>query len=331
MSLIELKQVALDAANNKVQGNYSTNDTNEAIRAAMKEVIGSDQITYKQYRRMDTELFEFIEETVTPIVHTKLEELFARFAEVRNIAYGDQNKFLVPNTELFRVATIAEGSGNIRRKRLDSTEFEVELSQIAVGIYEEFNRFLAGRVDWAMYTNRIAQSFARDMAHRVSSALYGSFDDLGSVYAQSVASDDAAVKTAVLEVASHVEAENGNVIILGSKAALAKLKPEYYSDAQAGERNQIGYFGMVDGYEVMAIEQFHHNGTDDFAVDNKSLLILPNANEKIVKIVLEGQPIIREVSGLDTFREDMQVQFDMIDRAGVMVMAPNKYGMVKFA
>lgn len=331
MGLIELKQVALDAAQNKVQGNYSTNDTNEAIRKAMIEVIGSDKITYKQYRRMNTELFEFIEETVTPIVHTKLEELFNRFAEVRNIAYGDQNKFTVPNTELFRVATIAEGSGNIRRKRLDSTEFEVELSSMAVGIYEEFNRFLAGRVDWATYTERIAQSFARDLAHRISAALYGSFDELGSVYAKSVGAGDAEIKEAVLDVAAHVEAENGNVIILGSKAALAKLKPEYHSDEQAGERNRVGYFGFVDGYEVMAIEQFHHNGTDEFAVDNKSLLILPNADEKIVKVVLEGQPIIREVSGTDTFREDMQVQFDMIDRAGVLVLAPNKYGMVKFA
>lgn len=328
MSLLNLKQVAIDTAENKVKGNFSADQGTEAIRAAMIETFGTDHLTYKQYRRMPNEFFEFIEETITPYVHKKLEETFSQFAEVRNIAYGDQNKFLVPNTELFKIATIAEGSGNIRRKRLDSEEFEVEVRSMAAGIYEELNRFLAGRVDWAMYVSKLADSFSRDMAQRISSALYGSFDDLSAPYKVSDASAD--IKGSVLEVAEHVEAEYGTVVIVGTKSALSKLKPEYFSDAQAGERNNTGYFGVVDGYEVMAMPQFHLNGTDEFAIDAKTILVLPTAGEKIVKVIIEGDAIVRETTGGESFREDMQVQHDIIQRAGVAVIAPRKYGMVKF-
>lgn len=331
MSLLDLKQVAIDTAENKVKGQFSADQGTEAIRAAMVETFGTDHLTYKQYRRMPAEFFEFIEETITPHVHKKLEETFNQFAEVKNIGYGDMNKFHVPNTELFPVATIAEGSGNIRRKRLDNEEFEVEVRSMSAGIYEELNRFLAGRVDWAMYVSKLADSFSRDMAQRISTALYGSFSTLGSTYAVSASTADAsALKEKTLGVAEHVEAEYGTVTIVGTKSALAKLKPEYYSDAQAGERNNTGYFGVVDGYEVLAMPQFHKNGTDEFGVDSQTLLVLPTSGEKIVKVVIEGDAIVREVAGSDSHREDMQVQHDVIQRAGVMIVAPRKYGMVKF-
>src|SRR5699024_8079578 len=149
----------------------------------------------------------FIEEVITPATHKQLEETFNQFAEVRSIPYGDQNKFLVPNTELFPAATIAEGSGNIRRKRLEGSEFTVELSTVAIGIYEELVRFLAGRVDWPTYIQKLVDSFERDIAERISAALYGSFDKLADVYKATVGADAADMKEQVLDIAAHVEAE----------------------------------------------------------------------------------------------------------------------------
>lgn len=330
-NLLELKQVAIDTAENKVKGNFSSEDTSDAIRQAMIELFGTDKPTYKEFRRNKIEIFEFIEETITPVMHNRLEQTFYEFAEFKNINYGDENLFKVPDTNLFPVATIAEGAGDIRRKRLDSAEFSVEIGSIAAGIYEELVRFLAGRVDWAAYVQRLADSFAKDLALRISAALYGSFDELGDVYSASNAGDDAALKAQVLEIAAHVEAEYGEVTILGTKSALARLKPEYSSNEQDGERNRAGYFATVDGYDTLAIPQFHKNGTDEFAIDEKTILILPTLGEKIVKVVIEGNAIVREANGSEISREDMRVQYDVIQRVGTMVVAPRKYGMVKFS
>lgn len=330
----KLKAVAIDAATGKMQGNYSAKEGSEKIRQAMVELFGTDKIDYKTFRNPNTkvEFFAFVEETVTPIVHKKLEETFEKFAEFRNIGYGDEQKFLVPNTELFNVATIAEGSGNIRRKRLEGSEYTVDVSSFAVGIYEEFNRFLAGRVDWATYVQKMADSLSRDIALRISQALYGSFDVLSSTYRASILSTqtETDLKDAVLEIASHVEAEHGAAVILGTKSAIAKLKPDYSNNEQDGERNLAGYFGVVDGYNTMAMPQFHINNTDEFAIDANTILILPEVDEKIVKVVVEGTAIMREANGGEMFRDDMRVNLDIIQRAGVLVLNPRKYGMVKF-
>ena len=326
----DLIQVAIDTAQGTVQGNFSAREGSEAIREAMVEMFGTSKLDYKTFRRHKNDVFEFIEETVTPATHKKLEETFAKFADFRSVPYGDQNKFLVPNTELFPVATIAEGSGNIRRKRLEGSEFTVEVSNVAVGIYEELVRFLAGRVDWAMYVQKLVDSFERDIAQRISSALYGSFDELGESYSASVGADAPTMKEEVMDIAAHVEAEHGSVVIVGTKSALKKLDPEYYSDGQAGARNQQGYFATIDGYDALAMPQFHKSGTDEFAIDNDSILILPQPDEKIVNVVLEGTAIVREANGSETSREDLQVQYDVIQRVGVLVINARKYGMVKF-
>lgn len=327
----ELIELSIDTARGKVQGDFSTKAGSDAIREAMISLFGTDKLTYRAYREHKNELFAFIEETITPTTHKKLEETFSKFAEVRSIAYGDENKFLVPNNELFKAATIATGSGNIRRKRLEGTEFSVELSNVAIGIYEELGRFLAGRVDWAMYTQKLVDSFERDIAQRISAALYGSFDRLGDVYSASIAVDAPDMKEKVLDIAAHVEAEHGSVVIVGTKAALAQLKPEYHSDAESGERNQKGYFATVDGYETIALAQFHKVGTDEFGIDNNTILILPQPEEKLVKVVFEGVALVRETNGGETDREDMQVRFDVIQRVGVLVINPRKYGMVRFS
>lgn len=319
--------VAIDAAQGKLHSNYTQADASETIREAMEKLFGTRNIDYKTFRRHKVEIFEFIEETITPAVHTKLEETFNRFAEFRSIPYGDAKRFNVPSSELFKVATIAEGSWNIRRQRLEGADFEIETQSIASGFYEELSRFLAGRVDWAMYVNTLIRSFERDIAIRISNALYGAYDTLTAPYVASVSGGDA--KEQVLEVASRVEAENGSVVIIGTRSALSQLEPEYFSDAQAGRRNELGYFGIVDGYDVMSLPQYHVPGTNEFGVKNDMLLILPQADEKLVKVILEGNALMREVAGDSDAREDMQMQYDVIQRVGVGVLTARQFGMVK--
>ena len=330
-NLLKLKEVAMDMAQGRFNGGdeYSVEDGNKALRQELINYFGTDKLTYRQYRRDKVELFELIEDTITPAVQRRLEDVFYDFAEFDTIPYGDQKAFDVPNPELFRVGTIAEGEGNIRRTRIESGRMMVTTHSMATGFYEELVRFIAGRVDWADLVDRVVRSFERDMAQRIAAALYGSFNDLNDLYGKSIAASKDTLKEEILEIASHVEAEHGSVVILGTKTAVAKLEPKYHSDAQAGERNNRGYFGVVDGYEVISMPQIHKPGTDEFAVKDDMILILPNENEKLVKVVLEGEAIVREANGTESSRSDMQMQHDVIQRAGVGVMTPNKYGMVK--
>lgn len=325
----ELKKIAIAAARGNATTNFSNKDLSDSIREKMIEQFGSDELDYRTYRANKYELFAFIEDTIAPVVNDRTAEIFGQFAEYKNIAFGDQNKFIVDDIQLFPIATISLGNGNVLRKRLDTDELVVEMQTIGAGVYEELTRFLAGRTDWAKLTSRLADSFVNDIAKRISEALYGSVSKLGSTYKANVSADDVAFKQKVLEIADHVEAANGAATIVGTKAALRKLKPEDVSDQQKGEKNVTGYFGHVDGVEAIALPQFHKAGTDDFGIRNDVVFILPSSNEKLIKVVQDGLYLVREENGSEGYRTDMQVSFDVITRVGVAVITGAKYGAVE--
>lgn len=327
----ELKKVAIAAGRGDATTNFSNNDLSNTIREKMIEEFGTDTLDYRTYRAHKVQLFEFIEDTIAPVVNDRTSEVFGQFAEYKNLAFGDTNKFIVEDIQLFPVATISLGNGNVLRKRLDTDELVVPMHTIGAGVYEELVRFLAGRTDWAKLTTRLADSFINDIAQRIAEALYGSVDKLNSTYKGNVSGKDEDVKAKVIEIADHVEAANGQAVIVGTKAALRKLKPEVSSDQQKGDKNVSGYFGHVDGYETIALPQFHKAGTDDFGIKNDVIFILPNTDEKLVKVVQDGHYIVREENGSEGYRTDMQVSFDVITRAGVAVITGAKYGAVELS
>lgn len=326
----EILALASDVAQGQVQ-NYSVKDGSEVIRQAMKERFGADTLSYQAYREHKNELFAFIEQTITPIVNDKTKEVFGQFAEFKNIALGDKEKFHVTDRELFPVNTISLGNGNVTRHRLDADEFEIEMGVISVGTYEELILFMAGRTDWATFIQRAADSIVNDIYKRIAEAFSASVKGLTGVYKAAVASSSGldTVREKALGVADHVEAANGAAMLVGTKAALRKLKPEFYSDAEAGARNSQGYFGLVDGYQVFQLPQFHKNGSDEFALSDDQILVLP-AFEKLVKVAI-GETIVREANGTENNRQDMQMQHDVITPVGVSVITASKFGVVELS
>jgi hypothetical protein len=318
----EIVKLSLDLYKGQVT-NYSAKESNEVLRKALVELAGGNEtITYKQFRKVKPEFFEILEEMITPIVVEGLENQFSDFAEIRNLAWGETNVFHVENSALFKVATIADGTGNLRRQRIDNGEFTVDTKTKGVKIYEELYRFLAGRIDWVSLVNKVAKSYQLQIANDVYDALYGSFSKLNSTYGVSSAYDE----TKLVELAQHVEAGTGaNVIILGTKAALSKVAPSVVGDASKDARNKMGFYGEFNGFELREIKQAHKAGTDTFAIDNNFLLVVPTLDNKLVKIVNEGDALIEE--GQAT--ADKSKEYEFLMKSGVAVVSSTKYGIYK--
>lgn len=335
MSLLnkELMAVAIAAAKGEVATNFSNKDLSDKIREKMVEEFGTSEFNRKVFRKNQTAIFEFVEETIAPIVNDRTQEVFGRFAEYRNLAFGDVNKFFIEDIKTFPIATISTGNGNVLRHRLDNQELTIKMDVVGAGVYEELVRFMAGRTDWAVLTARLAESFIVDINKRITEALYGAMSKLSADWKKNGAfSGEGELKAAVLEIADKVDAAHGNAIIVGTKQALRKLKPEFYSDVQAGERNNVGIFSHVDGYETLELPQFFKAGTEEFGVDNDIIFVLPNANEKIVKVVQSGDyEFLRTENGSETYRTDMQVTHDVITSVGVAVLTGAYYGAVEIA
>lgn len=331
-------KLAVDLAKGKVE-NFSAQESNDTLRKAFADLMefsleGNGTIDRKTFRKHKVEIFEILEEVINETLQEGLKNQFDGFAEYRNLAWGDENLFKTPANQIFRVSLVSDGNGNIRRQRLrDGQEFSVSLDTYAIKIGEDFHRFLAGRVQWAELMAGIAESFKRDLTQKIANAVMNSYGTLGygATYHNtfSTTGTDAFSEQDLLEMAMHIEARTGSkVAVYGTKLALRKLNPQYRTEALDNDRHNRGYYASVAGIPLREIEQSHEYGSDNFAVSNDFILLLPENADKMVKVINEGDAIIQDQqAGVSS---DMMQEYFIANRFGIAVICTKVFGFVKF-
>jgi len=328
----QLVKLAVDVAKGHVQ-KYSLDEANETLRNAFADLAGfskdgSGRIDYKTFRRHKIEIFEIIEEVITEVIEEGLRDQFSNFVEYRNLNYGDTNVFRVPANNLFRIALISDDNGNLRRQRLkDGQEFTVQVAPYGAKIGEDFYRFLAGRVDWMELMQTLSKSFQVDLTNRIYDAIMGSYGIYNATYHETFTNPP--TEDQLVEKVMHLQARTGeNVVVYGTKLALRKLAPNATSDAMIDARNRVGYYGTIAGIELREIPQAHKIGTDEFAIDNNFILLLPESGDRMVKVVNEGQPIIQDQQAGKT--ADMMQEYMVMNRFGIAVICSKAFGFIKW-
>lgn len=137
----EIVKLAVDAYKGSVE-KYSVAQSQEALRQALVEANGgSTKLNYKAIRDGKCNgFFALIEEILTKTVVEGLsgDEFFNALVDFRNVAEGDQNIFLVEDSNLFVVDDTADGTQGVRRQRLGGTsEVSIPTTLKTVRIYEE--------------------------------------------------------------------------------------------------------------------------------------------------------------------------------------------------
>ena len=292
----EIVKLAIDAYKGSVE-KYSVGQSQEALRQALVEANGgSTKLDYKAIRDGKCNgLFALIEEILSRTVVEGLtgDEFFNALVDFRNVAEGDQNIFIVEDSNLFVIDDVANGTQGIRRQRLGgSNEVSIPTTMKMVRIYEELNRVLAGRVDFNHFINVVAESFRQKMLNDIYTLWSGATaDDLGGVaYFPAAGSYN---EDELLELISHVEAAAGGktATIVGTKKALRALKDAIDGDVAKNDLYNLGYVGKFYGTPVVATPNRHKVGTTDFVFADDVLTIIAG-DDKPIKFVYEGDPIV---------------------------------------
>lgn len=292
----EIVKLAIDAYKGRVE-KYSVGQSQEVLRQALVEANGgSTKLDYKAIRDGKCNgLFALIEEILSRTVVEGLtgDEFFNALVDFRNVAEGDQNIFIVEDSNLFVIDDVANGTQGIRRQRLGgSNEVSIPTTMKMVRIYEELNRILAGRVDFNHFINVVAESFRQKMLNDIYTLWSGATaSDLGGVaYFPAAGSYD---EDELLELISHVEAAAGGktATIVGTKKALRALKDAIDGDVAKNDLYNLGYVGKFYGTPVVATPQRHKVGSTDFVFDDDVLTIIAG-DDKPIKFVYEGDPIV---------------------------------------
>ena len=322
----EIQKLSLDLYNGNVE-KYSNEEANEVLRQAINDACGG---TFTKNTFMDNKgkVFQILEDTLSIATGYTLYERFEDLAEIHDVALGDTIEFTIEDTDLFKISTISVGNRDIRRQKLYGKKLTVSVEKLAVKIYEDLDRFLAGRINWANMIDRVAASFANEIGIRIYNSVYSAYDSLTAPY--QVAMSGTFDEAKLIDAIAHVEASTGKPAkVLGTKAMLGKITDAEVSDEMKNTKNKLGHYGVFRGTALEVLPQGHIAGTDNFAVSDGFLIVVPDG-EKIVKVITEGETIVDDKT-VDGNRNDEQVEFYMGENIGVAAIKSKSYAILRLA
>lgn len=304
---------------------YDQNGAADVLRKALVDANGgSTKLDMKALRRNKVQIFEIIEELIPAILKEKLkgDEFWMKFVEERNLALGDKNEFYTPDNSLFIVSKIADGVATPDRQRIGgATTKSVETAYRAVRIYDEWSRFMAGRIDWNDLCDRVARSFKQEMWNDVYVAFNGISDTTDGLSATYVKSGSWNEDT-MLNLCADIGAETGvTPIIFGTAAALRKVKSSVIAESAKDALHNMGYYGKFYGYEEVMIPQAHESGTDNRIFDDNTVYVV-GGDDQFIKFVNEGDAYITDTDGSN--RADMTIEYFMRMKWGIALMFSSK-------
>lgn len=318
-------QVAVDAYHGRTK-KYSVDDSMEVLRQALIEANnGSTKLDYRAIRDGKCAgLFSLVEEILSRTVVEGITEndFFMQLVDFRNVALGDQQAFDVEDTDLFTVATAAEGTQAIRRQRLGGVnQITIPTSFHVVKIYEELNRVLSGQVDMNRLIQKVGESQQRNLLDEIYALWMSATQDQlgGEDYYPAAGSYD---EDTLLDIIAHVEASaNGRpATIIGTKRALRPLAPAVQGTEYKSDLYNMGYAGVFYGTKIVAIPQRHKIGTTEFVYDDKTLTIVAG-DDRPIKCVYEGNSLV--IPGETYKNQDLTQEYLFGERYGVgLVLSP---------
>ena len=337
MNRNEIVRLALDARHNKVQGNFSKDETMHTLHEALVAANGGKN--YLDIRDIRdgkcSESFAIIEQVVNEVEHDVMttEPFFMEYVEYRNLALGDKNEFYMPDTTPLVVSEIAAGSQALRRQRMFGGQtFSVRTSPKGIKVYEELDLLLANRVDFSEFMNRIADAFRRRTIEDVYKVWAGTIEGLEAPYAITGSYSE----NQMLELIAHVKAANGAsaAYILGTALALSKVTASHDTAQIALESMyNTGIVGKFYGSNKLETVNMYKAGTTEFLLPDNVVHVMPSGKSvKPIMYVTEGNPLIIPHAAYEN--NDLTQEYMMVERTGVAARVPageGKFGRYTFS
>lgn len=309
----DFRKLASDVYNG-VAGNFENGMTgNDVIVDMIKKACnGKTTIDFKDIRDGKVD-FAVIEEVINTAIELGAAEDSAiwDFVDMKSGKLGDKPEFNVNSGNLFRVDTIADGTQGIRRQRLTSKSVTLTPETKAVKIYDELNRILAGRVDWATFVNRVALSFRKDMFNEVATMFNGITADTD--FSKGAAAFN---ETDMIDLVTAVEDATGmKPVIFGSLQALRNLTMAMAGDEVKTDYYNMGYMGKWNGFSTFRVAGKN--------VDPKALFVIAG-DDKFIKFYDEGDTLVipREA----TANADLTQEYTVIRKYGTALAMANVVG-----
>lgn len=324
--LTDLQVLALDTYR-KAPVSYSLAESNEAIRKAVRDACGGDW-NYYNFQKNKWDVFAVIAEIMPVAMNADLSDKFNGFADFIDTAMGDENNFIVEDNALFPVYTVGRGNGDIERQKISGRSFSVSTVDKEIKFYDEFDRFMAGKIDFSTLTNRATMSYSHYVGQLIAETIYGSYASVNTNN-KATGAYDADTLAGIIENCKAATGASA-IQIWGTTTALGNISDGFgYSDNAKDKANQLGFYGNFRGTGLVAFPQAYQPQSTTYVVNTSHVIILP-AGERIVKVAFEGSPFVGMSDAMA--RSDRQLEFVYGRRVGAaaITVPDNMFGFYKF-
>lgn len=320
-NLTELGQIAFSAYNRVPAGGLAPEQLDDVLRERFNEVCEGDASNFYKFMANRYKVYAIMQETMVISVGELLTDKYDEFMEFKDTMLGDENLFETTDKSMFRVDAIADGNGAIRRQKLYGGQFSVPTANHGIKIYAELVRFLAGKIDWVVLSNRVMDSFANKIGVLGYNAMVGAKGSLPGDQTE----DGGFVEATMDGLLERIMARSGSKpIIYGTSIALGKITQAEISENMKDQVNQMGHYGVYKGYELIQLPQGLNN-SGELVADNNELFIIPSDDRKVVKVALEGEPIVYDKQA--ETNNSMQMEMFFGRKVGATAVVAKTWGI----
>lgn len=309
MTLKEFRDIALHAAKGTAPETFSVNDVNAAFVDGLKELAG----TYNQFMKNRYDIYDIIIESIDEVMPANVMSAIGAFAEVQQVAQNEKAMFRRKKgaQRAKKFLTQVGLSGVYETFRLDADTFEISAHAVGGGATIDFERMLDGAESLAEVVDIVTEGLTNAVFVEVQKALIAALQVMPATnkIAGSWSADN------MVKLLNVVRAY-GNPVIFAPPEFIAAMGPDaivptiassaqgVYSPKDIEAIHDYGFVQVFRGAPIVKMPQSFVDETNtETYVDPRLAYIFPAGQEKVVKVVLEGQTQIRDHENKDNSME----------------------------
>ena len=325
MDINKLVKVGLGALNMVPNKDFSVSDYNKAFTGEIVENFGCKN--YSDFLRVKPDVFELLQEMADEYLPARLNATLAQFCEIKSIEQGNKYEFRLRKGHQRGKSFVTQvvPSGQYETFRLDVNQFTVPVKAYGCGAIVEWERFLNGEESFIELMQIIAEGIEDRVYEQVQGMLQSAVSSMPSANVAIDTKFDSDTMDGLLAV---VRAYGRPMIWcsqefaaticnqVGFSAASPTLPTQDLDDI----RNQ-GYVGMFHGAQVIVLPQSFTDETNSVKIiDPQYAYVIPAGEEKIVKVIMEGDTQVKDFEN-----RDWSSEIQMYKKIGLAIVTNPNY------
>lgn len=325
---------------------FSVKDVKETLKEELR-ALAPDLNTY---RRNKLDIFQIIQEAYDEVLPAYVGNFIGQFAEIKTVPNGQKASFIVKRGRRRAKTFITEVglSGVYEAFRLDVDTFEVSAKAYGGAAYIDFERYLTGDEDLTEPMNLLLEGLEEAIYKELVKALIATVMN-SNMPANNIATTSSFDPEAMMQLCTIAKSYGGgNAVIFATPEFVQKMGPDaigmpvygpyalaatpapgsapgyatpVYSPRDIADIAATGYITMFRGTPIVQLPQsFVDENNDTYQVPPSFAYIFPAGNQKIIKVVFEGQTQVD-----DWKHRDRSMEIEVYKKFGVAILSTNDW------